>query len=70
MKKKIGIVVLWAACGVFNWGVTIGYFSGEFPNIPHRSHYGIAAFTAAAGPVGTISSFFMSNLYQHGFVWK
>ena len=39
-------VIIWIVCGIFNWGVTLGDFCGEYPDTPSRSNYGIAGFVA------------------------
>lgn len=70
MKKRVGVAVVWITCGVLNWGVTLGDFSADFPEWPHRSHYGIAAGMALMGPLGTVVTTLLSNFWQHGLVWK
>ena len=63
-------IIIWIVCGIFNWGVVLGDFSGHFPDSNPRDYYGMAAFIAVTGPFGTIVSAFMSNFYQHGLRWK
>jgi hypothetical protein len=70
MATEDTMVIVWFLCGVFNWGATLGEFVGEFPQPPHRRHYGVAGFTALMGPAGTIACALCSNFFQHGFVWK
>lgn len=67
MKK---IIVLWLIITVHNWGATLGYFCGKFPNLKHREHYGIAGMTALSGPIAFPVVVFCGNFYQYGFVWR
>jgi hypothetical protein len=69
-KKRLLIAVLWIACGINNWGITLGYFCGEFPRQSRRSNYGIAALMAIGGPFGTMISALLSNFAEHGYLWK
>lgn len=64
------LAAAWIMCGALNWGITLGYFCGEFPTHLHRRHYGIAGFMALMGPLGTVVTTLLSNFWQHGLVWK
>lgn len=47
--KKLGIAVFWIACGIHNWGFTLGDFSHRFPD---QINTDVAGFYALVGPCG------------------
>ena len=47
------LVICWASCGYGAWGLTMGWFTNEFPEIDHR---GIAGMMAFCGPFGLIAT--------------
>lgn len=48
-KKRGTLMIIWIACGFFNYGSALGYFTHEFP---WDNHVGIARFMALTGPFG------------------
>jgi hypothetical protein len=70
MKKAIAFISVWMAFGVFNWNVAMADFCGELEWTEPSDHYGICLFLAATGPFGTVTSVFVTNLFEHGFYHK
>jgi len=64
------IILLWCVCGTLTWATELGYFCGQYPMFPHRSHYGFAFSCALFGPIGLVMSTILSNFWQYGLVWK
>ena len=66
--KYIAIILIWAICGLHNWGFSMAMFN-DIDGTP-RNHYGICSFLAMTGPIGVLPILFSSNIYENGFLLK
>jgi len=71
----VALWALWILCGILAYGITLGYFYGEFPEnlaydqiVSKRSR--LAITMAAAGPSGLLVSYFGSGRVRHGLRFR
>jgi hypothetical protein len=81
----VGIVMVWLACGTFNFGANMGYFCKKFPyesngtpatfdDAPdiwatYKEHAPVSVFMAAGGPIATPAVLLSSKWLKSGFVY-
>jgi hypothetical protein len=58
--KQLALSLLWLACSYANWGLTMGYFSHEYPD---QSNIGISTFNAFGGPFALPASLTLQPRY-------
>lgn len=70
MKGIVTTIIIWVACGIFNWNVYMADFCHTllYYNKP-RDHCGVCLFLAFTGPFSTLISPFWTNIYEHGFYY-
>jgi len=70
LLKRISIfAIVWAICGIFNYGATLGFFEGKYlshTEAERIKHQRAALSVAALGPVGIIPAVLGSNFLKYG----
>lgn len=65
------LIIIWAICGFFGYGITLAYFEGEFSfGNNYRENLGFSTFVALCGPLGLLSIILMTGFCKHGFRLK
>ena len=71
MEIVIGMVILYVIQAVLIYGMTFGYFSGEFPRQQHRGFATSMALIAGLMPIlGPSIIFWLSDAAKHGLRYK
>ncbi len=71
MEIAIGLLILYVIQAVLIYGMTYGYFKGEFPDQKHRGIAGFMALFAAILPlIGPLLIFFLSECGEYGLRYK
>ncbi len=67
------IVAVWAACGVFAYGLAFAFFQRKWPSLAELDHWGdrgFAVFVGVMGPIGLGVSYFCGERGAFGLKWR
>ncbi len=66
-------VAAWIACGILTYGIAFGYFQRKFALIADETIMADRIFAAVfglCGPVGLVTSYFLSGFAKHGLKYR
>lgn len=64
------ILFVWLICGVLTFGITLAYFTREYPGLTDRGDVVFALCLSVIGPLGLLVSVLMSGGVKHGLCFK
>ncbi len=68
-------ILFWTVCGVFSYGISLAesqrsYWKMSIKNATYREDVGFSILFGLLGPIGLITSYFLSGFAQHGLKWR
>lgn len=65
----LSLLVIWAMCGAFAYGITFGHFQRKWPSLADKEvaeDKMVAIVMAVCGPIGLIASYILSERVKYG----